>query len=185
MMRTSNRRRRVATTCCVAALLTGCGSGGDEERNVVRGRGLQPATLSEEAQVALYRAAIAASFEPGPGLTVLLHPRRLPRTAGLEGGAPVPQSLLAKLRAAGVVQGSCEPPGTRDTPQCSAPAAGYVVRGSDVFRAAGDTVQLHLVAERYATPSSGRQEALRFEKIYQLVPRGSEWRVAREARAPQ
>jgi hypothetical protein len=185
MMKSSNRRRRRTAVCCVAALLAGCGSAGDEERNVVRGRGLQPATLSEEAQVALYRAAIAASFEPGPGLTVLLHPRRLPRSAGLEGGAQVPQSLLARLRAAGVVQGSCEPPGTRDTPQCSAPAAGYVVRGSEVFRAAGDTVQFYMAAERYATPSSGPQEALRFEKIYQLVPRGNEWRVAREARGPE
>jgi hypothetical protein len=185
MTTSSNRRLPVTAVCWIAALLIGCGSAGDEERNVARGRGLRPATLSEEAQVALYRAAIAASFEPGPGLTVLLHPRRLPRTAGLEGGAPVPQSLLTRLRAAGVVQGSCEPPGTRDTPQCAAPAAGYVVRGSDVFRAAGDTVQFHLAAERYATPTSGPQEALRFEKIYQLVPRGSDWRVAREARAPQ
>lgn len=178
-------RRALVPALSLALFVAACKDAGEDERNVARGRGLRPMTLRDDSQVALYRAAIGASFESGPGLTVLLHPRKLPRTAGIAGGDPVPASLVHALREAGVVQGTCEPPGGRDTPRCDAPAAGYVVRGSDVFRGAGDTVQFYFSAERYATPTSGRQDALRFEKIYQLVPQGSEWRVAREARAPE
>ena len=177
--------RVLFTVLSLALLSSGCKGGDGADDKIVRGRGLQAMDLRDDSEVALYRAAIGASFEAGPGLTVLLHPRRLPRTAGIAGGDPVPESLVRALREAGVVQGTCEPPGGRDTPRCNAPAAGYVVRGSDVFRGAGDTVQLHFAAERYATPTSGPQDALRFEKIYQLVPRGNEWRVVREARAPE
>ena len=63
-------------------------------------------------------------------------------------------------------------------------APGYVVRASDVFRVAGDTVQLHLAAERYRTPQGDPQEALSFEKVYKLAARGDGWRVVGEARAP-
>ena len=173
------------TLTLLAVLLAACKGEGGADDKFVRGRGRKVIDLRDDSEVALYRAAIGASFEAGPGLTVLLHPRRLPRTAGIAGGEPVPASLAAALREGGVVRGTCEPPGGRDTPRCEAPAAGYVVRGSDVFRGAGDTVEFYFSAERYATPSSGPQEALRFEKIYPLVPRGNEWRVAREARAPE
>lgn len=165
-------------------LVVAC-KGEESDDKFVRGRGRQVMSLRDDSKVALYRAAIGASFETGPGLTVLLHPRKLPRTAGIAGGDSVPASLVRALREAGVVAGTCEPPGGRDTPRCEAPAAGYIVRGSDVFRGAADTVEFNFSAERYATPSSGPQDALRFEKIYQLVPRGNEWRVVREARAPE
>ena len=177
--------RTLMAASSLLLLLAACKGGEGADEKTVRGRGMKVMDLRDDSEVALYRAAIGASFETGPGLTVLLHPRRLPRTAGIAGGEPVPASLVKALREGGVVQGTCEPPGTRDTPQCDAPAAGYVVRGSDVFRGSGDTVVFHFSAERYATPTSGRQDALRFEKIYQLVPRGNEWRVAREARAPE
>jgi hypothetical protein len=43
-------------------------------------------------------------------------------------------------------------------------------------------VELYFAAEAFA-PATGRvPPPLRFEKIYQLVGRGEEWRVAREAR---
>ena len=177
--------RRFGTVVSLLLLAAAaCKKDGSGDEKVVRGKGLEVLELHDDAEAALYRAAVSASFESGPGLTVLLHPRRLPREAGYAGGEAMPESLVEALRGGGVVQGSCEPPGTRDTPQCAAEAAGYVIRGSDVFRLRGDTVQFHFAAERYATPTSGPQEALRFEKIYQLVPRGNGWRVVREARAP-
>lgn len=174
--------RRLTVALSLALLGVACTKGDSGDEKVVRGKGLPVLDLHDDAEVALYKAAVGASFEAGPGLTVLLHPRRLPREAGTAGGDVVPASLAEALQKGGVVRGSCEPPGTRDTPQCAAGSAGYVIRGSDVFRLRGDTVQFHFSAERYATSSSGPQEALRFEKIYQLVPRGNEWRVVREAR---
>ena len=179
-----SRVHRPLAILALAVLAAACTKERAGDEKIVRGKGLEVMDLHDDAEAALYRAAVAASFESGPGLTVLLHPRRLPREAGFDGGDPVPGSLAEALRRGGVVRGGCEPPGTRDTPQCTADAAGYVIRGSDVFRLRGDTVQFHLAAERYATPTSGPQEALRFEKIYQLVPRGNGWRVVREARAP-
>lgn len=177
--------RALLPTLSLALVVAACKGGNQGDDKIVRGRGLKVSELRDDSRVALYRAAIGASFEAGPGLTVLLHPKKLPRTAGIAGGDPVPPSLVKALREAGVVQGTCEPPGGRDTPRCEAPAAGYVVRGSDVFRGSADTVLFYFSAERYATPTSGPQDALRFEKVYQLVPRGNEWRVAREARAPE
>ena len=183
---TRDRRRAfaLALLLVVAPSLPGC-TGSDSDAQIVRGRGLQVMKLHDDAEAALYRAAANAAFNVGPGLTLLVHPRRLPRGAGLAGGDPLPQGLISALRERGIVQGTCEPPVGRDTPQCAASAPGYVIRGSDAFRAAGDTVLFHFMAERYATAGTGRQDALRFEKIYQLVPRGNEWRVAREARAPE
>jgi hypothetical protein len=180
---TSHRRRLAAPVVLLALALAAC-KGSDADAKVARGRRLAVVHLRDDAEAAIYRAAVGASFDVGPSLTLLVHPRRLPRTAGLAGGDSLSPGLLSALRERGVVQGSCETPGGRDTPRCTAPAAGYVIRGSDVFRGAGDTVQFYFAAERYATPASGPQDALRFEKIYQLVPRGNEWRVAREARAP-
>jgi hypothetical protein len=65
------------------------------------------------------------------------------------------------------------------------PESGYIIRGSDVLRVAGDTVELYFAAERFGPATGQRPEALRFEKIYQLVGRGTEWRVVREARSPE
>jgi hypothetical protein len=169
------------------ALLLACGADDGADGDVARGRGLEAAALPAAAQAQVYEAVLRAAFEVEPSLTLLLDPRLLPRTAGLEGGQPVPAELVPALRRRGVLQGTCTPrsDAARPVPRCDARAAGYVVRFSDVFRVAPDSVQVYLAAERYDTPTSTAGEALQFEKVYQLVRQGDRWRVAQEARAPE
>ena len=59
---------------------------------------------------------------------------------------------------------------------------GYIIRASDILRVSPDTVEIYYSAERFGAATGQRPEALRFEKIYQLVGGGSNWRVVREAR---
>ncbi len=167
-------------------MLAAAACAGGEADDSVRGRGLRVATMPPGAQAAVYDAAVRAGFEVGPGLAFLLDPRRLPRTAGLEGGTPVPAEVTAAMRRRGVVQGTCEPPppSRTENPRCEARAPGYVVRFSEIFQVAGDTMQVHVAAQRYDTPGARASEVLRFEKVYQLVESGGRWRVVREARAP-
>ncbi|MDB4879990.1 MAG: hypothetical protein JWL60_1436, partial [Gemmatimonadetes bacterium] len=143
------------------------------------------AGLAPAAEAAVIEAATAATFDRGPGLVLRLHPQRLPRTAGWAGGDSVPAALVRALRDRGVVTAVCTPErdGPRNTPRCDGPAAGYVIRASEVLRLARDTVQVYLAAERHGAATGPRPEALRMEKIYQLVGSGNAWRVAREARA--
>lgn len=178
-------RLAAATAVVGAACITlACSGGAPDDSNVARGRGLRPLPLSSAAEAAVYDAAARASFDVGPDLVLMAHPRRLPRTAGYEGGEPLPAALLDALRDRGVVRGSCDPKHEtpHDTPRCSGAQAGYVVRGSPVVRVGGDTVQLNFAAEAFAPASGQRPQALRFEKIYQLVGSGTTWRVVREAR---
>ena len=185
-------KHRVVIAAGVAALV-GCGRG-DADRDVVRGKGLQLATLPVAERAAVYRSALRAAFDIGPSLVLLLHPRQLPRTAGLAGGAPVPAELAAALESSGIVQGRCDVPdesaegrGGRPTqaPRCEARLPGYVVRFSDVFRRPPDSVQVYVEAERFATAASGPAQPFRFEKAYQLVGGGTSWRVAREGRVTE
>ena len=179
-----SHHRGIRVVVLAGLLLVGCGGGDDAEKDVSRGRGLQVAALPVEARAGVYAAAVGAAFDVGPSLTLLLDPRLLPRTAGLAAGQPMDAGVAGALRKQGVVKGSCEPPteGARETPRCEAPAAGYVVRFSDVFQLGPDSMQVHLRAQQYDTPGSGAHEALDFEKAYQVVRRGGAWRVAREAR---
>ena len=190
------RARRRPALLAGAALVAGglaagaCG-GSDDAANFARGRGLQPAGLAPPAQAEAYKAALGAAFDLEPALSLLLDPRQLPRDAGFGAGPPMPPAVVAELRRRGVVRGSCQPPldtsagpTRREAPPCEAADPGYVVRASDVFRVAADTVQVHLGAERYRTPTGGPQEALSFEKVYKLAARGGAWRVVGEARAP-
>lgn len=165
-------------------LLSACGHNGDDDANVARGRGLKPLSLPPAAEAAVYDAAARASFDVGPDLVLLAHPRQLPRTAGYEGGDSLPGVVLEALRARGVVHGSCDPKHEvpRDMPRCPGAQTGYVIRGSPIGRVGGDTIQMNLAAEAFAPASGRRPQALRFEKIYQLVGTGSTWRVVREAR---
>lgn len=165
-------------------LAAGCSGGDADDANIARGRKLAPASLTPAAETSVYDAAVRASFDMSPDLVLMLHPRRLPRTAGYEGGEAVPAALVQALRDRGVVRGVCEPKheAPRDTPRCAGPQAGYVVRASTPFKAAGDTIQINFAAEAFGAETGARPQALRFEKIYQLVPSGSAWRVAREAR---
>ena len=68
---------------------------------------------------------------------------------------------------------------------CDAPDPGYIVKFSEIFRVSADSVQVHLAAERYNTPTSAALELMRFEKAYQLVGKGTTWRVARAGRVTQ
>ena len=174
--------RGVALVLCIGTLA--CGGNAPDDSNVARGRGLRPAVLVPTAEAAVYEAAARATFDVGPGLVLMAHPRLLPRTAGYEGGDPMPPALLEALRARGVVHGRCDPrhEAPRDTPRCDAPQAGYVIRASPVMQVGRDTIQLNFAAEAFAPATGVRPQALRFEKIYQLVGGGTTWRVIREAR---
>ena len=149
-----------------------------------RGSGLRVASLPVAARVAIYDAAVREAFDVGPDLTLLLHPLFLPREQGLEGGNAVPKDLADALRSRGIVRGVCRAlsGAARGAPVCDAAAPGYIVRFSEVYRMTGDSVQVHLAAERYNTPTSAALELMRFEKAYQLVGKGTTWRVARAGR---
>lgn len=150
----------------------------------LRGSGLKVAPLPVEARVVIYDAAVREAFDVGPGLVLRLAPQYLPRTTGLTGGAAVPKALVTALRERGVVKGECAslPGSERGAPVCDAPEPGYIVSFSEIFRRGGDTVEVHLAAERYNTPTSAALELMRFEKAYQLVGKGTTWRVARAGR---
>jgi hypothetical protein len=164
-----------------------CGGADDSDSAVTRGRRLKVAELPLVSEARVYEAAIRAAFDVGPGLTLMLHPRRLPRTTGYEGGEKMSSGLEGALRERGIVQGTCEPirDGARNTPRCNSPQAGYLVRGSDILRVSPDTVEIYFAAEKFGAAKGQKPEALRFEKIYQLVGAGAAWRVAREARSPE
>jgi hypothetical protein len=175
----------------IAAMLmvgaTAC-SKPDADDGFVRGPGLKTTQLPVPAKVAIYDASVRSAFDVGPGLVLMLDPRFLPRTRGLVGGTAMPKALADGLRASRVVAGTCEGPTeeVRQAPTCAtAQNPGYIVRFSDVFRVAGDTVQVHLAVERYNTATSPASEILRFEKAYQLVGKGTTWRVARQGRVTQ
>ena len=169
-------------TAGMALLVTAC-SGVDPADSYVRGHGLKVASLSGDAESRILGAAVGAAFDVTPDLSLRLHPRRLPRTAGDSGGAPVPPTLVRALRDHGVIIGTCEPrrETPRDTPRCAGAEAGYIIRASDVLAARADTLVVYFAAETYGAATGRKPDALRFERIYQLVKRGESWRVAREA----
>lgn len=175
---------RARAGIALIAVAVACSGNSDDSSNFARGRGLKKTTLAPAAEAAALDAAIRAAFDIDPSLVLLSHSRRLPRTPGYEGGEPVSSALATALREGGLVSGRCEPhhEQPRDTPRCPGPSAGYVVRFSDVFQGAGDTLQLNLAAEKFSVGAAQKLEALRFEKIYQLRREGAGWRVLREAR---
>jgi hypothetical protein len=178
------RIRFGAASAVLLSVFMACSAGESDDANIARGRGLQSATLPVAAQAAIYEQASRAAFNLGPDLVLLIHPLRLPRTAGYAGGDSVPKDLIAALRKQNVVSGACTPErdNPRNTPRCPVNVPGYIVRASDVLRVSPDTVELYYSAERFGAATGQRPEALRFEKIYQLVGSGTNWRVAREAR---
>ena len=177
-------RLRFGVAGAALSALVACSSAGSDDANVARGRGLKDATLPVAAQAAIYEQASRAAFNLGPDLILLIHPLKLPRTAGYAGGDSVRKDLIAALRKRNVVSGTCTPErdNPRNTPRCPVNVPGYIVRASDVLRVSPDTVELYYSAERFGAATGQRPEALRFEKIYQLVGSGTDWRVAREAR---
>jgi len=175
---------RLGFSVCIALLLA-CAPAGPDDADVARGRGLKPALLPAAAEAGIYEAAARATFDASSALVLRLHPQRLARTAGWTGGDSTPASLVDALRARGVIAGTCSPErdAPRNTPRCQASDVGYLIRGSEVLRGAGDTVQFYLAAEGYGPATGPRPQALRLEKVYQLVGAGDQWRVVREARA--
>jgi hypothetical protein len=179
----SNQTIRVAALAAVIVLASACADKAVDD-GFARGPGLKVSQLPIPAKVAIYDAALKSAFDVGPGLTLMLDPRLLPRTSGLGAGTPVPKNLVDALRAARVVHGTCQPPteDSREAPVCDAPNPGYIVRFSDVFRMGGDSVQVHIAVERFNTSTSAKSEILRFEKAYQVVGKGTAWTVARSGR---
>ena len=172
--------RRIAI---LSLLASGCGKGAPED-SYVRGHGVQGAKLSIAAESQVVEASIRAAFDVDPSLTLRVHPRRLPRTAGDSGGNPVASGLARLLRDRGMVLGMCEPirSSPRDTPRCTGPEAGYIIRVSDVFAISPDTFEIYFGVEKFGASTGLKPEALRFEKVYQIVREGQRWRVVREGR---
>ena len=174
---------RVLALAAVVAAAVAC-TEKEADDGYVRGPGLKTTQLPVSARAAIYDAALRSAFDVGPDLILMLDPRYLPRTSGLGPGTPVPKDLVAALQARGIVKGTCQPPGeeSREAPLCEAPNPGYIVRLSDVFRIRGDSVQVHVAVDRFNTTTSAKSAIMRFEKAYQIVGKGTSWRVARSGR---
>ena len=158
-----------------------------KEDSSVRGRGLSVATLPPASQAHVYEAAVRASFEvDDQALSLLLDPRELPRDVGLAASTRLPDAVAAELRQRGVTKGTCEPPTVpKGVPVCTAALPGYVVRFSPVFAIKGDSVQVYVYVQKYDIAGGEKSDRLRFERAYQVVKRGSEWKAVREGRVPK
>ena len=157
---------------------------GEDTSKYARGRGLQVAQLSAADRAKIYAAALGGAFDLGPGLSLLVDTSMLTRIGGERPGEVLGSDVRGALRGTGVTKGECTPQrraATR-TPVCRAELPGYVVRFSDVFAMTGDSVQTHLLAERYDTPSTGEHNRFTLEQAYQLIRRDGGWRVVRKAR---
>jgi hypothetical protein len=158
----------------------------NDDPSIVRGRRLTVAALPADAQARIYEAAARGSFDVD-GTSLLLDQRFLPREVGLGAGGRVPEDVVAAMRQRGAIKGTCEPSltGAVGTARCTAELPGYVVRYSPVFTITPDSVQVYLYAQKYDTPASGRSETLRFERAYQVVRTGENWRAVREGHVPK
>lgn len=165
------------------AVVAGCGH---ETHASDRGAGLTVATLPASERASVYAAALRGAFDMSPRLVLLVDTAVLPRDRGGESTDAVPADVVHRLRAAGVVQGTCRPRsrGDRVAPICPARRPGYVVQFSDVFNLARDTVQLYVTAERFRATSDSTSPAppLQFEQRYDLARRRGAWRVTTKAR---
>jgi hypothetical protein len=157
----------------------------NEDDHFVRGHKLRVASMTADARIAVYRAAVGAAFDlRDPALTLLLDRRKLPRIGGMAEEGRLSGPVANGLHDRGVVQGDCEPPITtsRKIPICTARGPGYIVRFSDVLARGGDSVEVYLAVQKFDTPSNGGSESLRFERAYQLVRHGDRFEPTQEAR---
>jgi hypothetical protein len=163
------------------AILVGCG---EDTSKYARGRGLQVAQLPAADQARIYAAVLGGAFDLDPGLSLLVDTTMLTRVSGERPGSPLGADVRHALRGTGVTKGECVPErrAAARTPICRSNIPGYVVRFSDVFALNGDSVQTHVFAERYDTPTTGEHNRFKLEQAYQLVRRDSGWRVVRKAR---
>lgn len=176
-------RRRFIPAMIFALVQVACAK---DDSNVVRGKGLTVATLTAVAQARVYEAAVRGAFELDPSLSLLLDTRGLPRGVGLEPEGTIPDAVAAELRQRGVTRGTCEPPlADKGAPRCRAELPGYVVRFSPVFTLRPDSVEVYIYVQKYDTPGGEASQTLRFERAYQVVRRGDDWRAVREGRVPK
>ena len=164
-------------------LLAACTA--NEDDHFVRGHNLRVASMTADARIAVYRAAVGGAFDlRDPALTLLLDRRKLPRVGGMAEEGRLSGPVANGLQERGVVQGVCEPPITTShkTPVCTARGPGYIVRFSDVLARGGDSVEVYLAVQKFDTPNSGASESLRFERAYQLVRHGDSFQPTQEAR---
>jgi hypothetical protein len=173
---------RGALAVVAVVALSACGSGSGD---AVRGAGLEPASLPAARQAAIYAAAASGSFDIGPSLILLVDSTMLPRDAGYGDGGTLDAEVLKAMLRTPVFQGTCTPVPDRDptrAPTCPVTDAGYAVRVSPIFQAAGDTLLLYEAADRYDTKRSGGHARFLMEEAYKVVPRGRSWRVVSKAR---
>lgn len=166
-------------------LLLACGGASESAPDQSRSAGLREASLTEGQRVAVYQAAVRASFDVNPDLVLLLHPIQLPEGAGLEGGTPLPEALGSALARAGVVRGMCTPAHSNDqrAPTCPFERSGYVIRATPIFQAGGDTLRMNFRSELFAASGGAGQEPFAFEMAYKVIPRSDGgFRVAAEGR---
>lgn len=156
----------------------------EDTSKYARGRGLEVAQLSAADRATIYAASLGGAFDLDPGLSLLVDTTMLTRVAGDGLGGALGTDVRAALRGTGVTKGECTPQrrAPTRTPVCRADLPGYVVRFSEVFAMAGDSVQTHLLADRYDTPATGEHNRFRIEQAYQLVRRNGGWSVVRKAR---
>ena len=172
---------RSVGTVLLLAILAACG---EDTSKYARGRGLQVAQLSAMDRAKIYAAALGGAFDLDPGLSLLVDTVMLARNSGERPGTPLGADVRGALATTGVTKGECQPERRTPTrtPICRADIPGYVVRFSDVFAMSGDSVQMHVFAERYDTPRTGVHNRFTIEQAYQLVRRDTGWRVVRKAR---
>lgn len=175
--------------CALLSLASlACGSG-DDGLPAARGPGLTNAKLDVPQQAAVNAAAINASFNPDPDLSLLVDPVYLPRSAGRQGGASVAPALIARMKQQGTIRGTCQTSrdAAKTVPLCPASISGYVVRFSEILGlgTGSDSVQVYLAATRYRHTPKEPAELLSFERAYRVARVRGEWRVMSEARIPK
>jgi hypothetical protein len=150
----------------------------------LRGEGAPVAQIPPAERAAIYDRALRAAFDVNEALVLLVDPAKLPRSGGVARGDRIPAPVLAALERLGSVRGRCEPAvDTTRAARCQHASAGYVVRMSDVFDRAGDSVRVFIAVERYQPAGEqGYVARFAFEDGYDLVPKGAGWRVVRRGR---
>ena len=119
-------------------------------------------------------------------MSYLLDSRELPREVGLAPESTVPSDVAVEMQQRGIIRGECQPSlATTGAPRCKAELPGYVIRYSPVFALGPDSVQVYIYVQKYDTPSGEASQTLRFERVYQVVRRGDDWRAVREGRVPK
>lgn len=176
---------RIVQSCALVALIAvaACGSPSGPD---IRGGGLPSAQLGAADRAGAYDAALRSAFDPDSSLVLLVEPHVLPRDGsyGVK-SATLEESVVRALQDAGMVDGSCEPkrPDAKHAPRCESTLPGYVVRFSEPYQMARDTLRLFVYAERFRTAAGvGPNGRFDFETGFQIVRSGGRWRVAREAR---